>query len=208
MGLVQLLLPISQAMYQWPVHLLPHQPVQCPPQQRLPCLAAPGGRSPPLRGTAPTPWRIPEAPLPLLPLPALAPRASPAQRALAALQPCRPAQPDTRAHTGPRPRAHLCLLLQPVPRAGVLPYRAGFLLGTAPEQSVFACALRAVASACALENFSLCWAHPTHPELVSAFGFVLIPCLANQVSLTRLCAFEVWCNYFEGSNMVFISSSS
>lgn len=139
MGLVQLLLPISQAMYQWLVHLLPHQPVQCPPQQCLPFLAAPGARSlPPLRGTAPTPWRIPRA---LLLLPARAPWAFPSHPALQilqpwllGLQPCQPPLPDT----GPQPRAHLCLLLQPVPGAGVLPYRAGFLLGIAPEQSVLA----------------------------------------------------------------------
>lgn len=57
------------------------------------------------------------------------------------------------------------------------------------------------------KDLPLCWAHPTHPELISAFGFVLIPWLANQVSLTCLCAFEVWCNYFKGSSMVLISSS-
>lgn len=161
MGLVQLLLPISQALYQWLVHLLPHQPVQCPPQQcLLPFLAAPGAHSLALLGTAPTPWHIP--------LPALAPRASPSQPVLQALQPlllalqpllqalqppllalqplllalqlwllalqpCQPSHPDT----GPR----LCLCsvhLPPEPGAGVPPCRAGSLLGTAPEQSVLA----------------------------------------------------------------------
>lgn len=58
------------------------------------------------------------------------------------------------------------------------------------------------------KSFCLCSAHPTHSQLISVFGFVLIPWLANQVSLTCLCAFEVWCNYFKGSNMVLISSSS
>lgn len=142
MGLVQLLLPISQAMYQWLVHLLPHQPVQLPPQQCLPALscqqAAPGGHSPPLLATTPTPWRTPE---PLLLLPPLVPWAFPShlvlqvlQPWLLALQPWQPSHPGT----GPQPRAHLCLLLRPVPCAGVPPFRAGFLLGIAQEQSVFA----------------------------------------------------------------------
>lgn len=144
MGLVQLLLPISQAMYQWLVHLLPHQPVQCPPQQcLLPFLAAPGVHSPALLGTAPTPWHTPAAPLPL---PARAARAFPCRPVLQALrpvlqalrpwllalQPCQPPRPDT------GPRLRLCSVLRPVPGAGVPPYRAGFLLGTGPEQSVLA----------------------------------------------------------------------
>lgn len=215
MGLVQLLLPISQAMYQWLVHLLPHQPVQLPPQQWLPFLSAlswqqpaPRGHSLAPRATAPTPWPIPEA---LLPLPPRAPWAFPSHLALQvlqpwllALQPCQSSHPDT----GPQPWVHLCLLLRPVPCAGVLPYRAGFLLGIAQEQSVFAVCSAGCGISLQDGRTHVC-AELTllTPSWFFAFGFVLIPWLANQVSLTCLCAFEVWCNYFKGSSMVLIFSS-
>lgn len=144
MGLVQLLLPISQAMYQWLVHLLPHQPVQLPPPLCLPLLSALTwqqqallGCSLPLRGTGRTLLPILEAFQLLSRVPWIFPSHLVHQVLrswLRALQPCQSPHPDS----DPQQWVRLCLLLHPVPRAGVRLYWTGFLLGISQEhKSVF-----------------------------------------------------------------------